>query len=469
MKKVHFIGVSGIGMSAVAVMLKQMGWQVTGSDEAYYPPASTYLKEAGIAIFEGYRPQNIPDDVDTIVLGRNAKLSPETNEEVRAALASGVRIQSFPEVLGEIAREKHAIVVAGSFGKSTATAMLSFVMRACQKDPSYFVGAVSPSLPSTAHVGADNYFILEGDEYPTSQTDDRSKFLHYRARDVIFTGAVHDHVNVFPTIESYEAPFIALLHSLPEHGVVFAAYEPEVLSVLNKAGKNAVTYSAYDEAADWYATDITYGETTTFTIMRHKEKVVDVTFTLLGQHNIKHAVGTMAYLVEQKICSPDEVAQALRTFKGVRRRLDNVAPRSRVPVFEGFGSSHEKTMAARRAIQQHFPKKRLVIIFEPHTFGLRNRANLYWYDTLFDGAQLVFIAPPETQGATTHDQLSHEEIVNRVRASHVVVKPFMLHEDDADAIVDMLEENDVVLILTSGNMQGLVELLPEKITKKFPQ
>ena len=210
-KKAHFIGIAGKGMSATALLLKQMGVAISGSDEGFYPPVSDYLKSANIPFAQGYRAANIPDDADVIIIGKNAKLRPETNDEVRAAFASGKLIRSFADIVHELTAHSDNIVVAGSYGKSTCTALLAWCLKSAGKDPSYFIGEVTNGFESYAQRGQGSVFVLEGDEYPSSNWDNTSKFLHYNARSVLLTSATHDHINVFPTHADYLRPFRALL------------------------------------------------------------------------------------------------------------------------------------------------------------------------------------------------------------------------------------------------------------------
>src|SRR5947207_7194269 len=166
--KAHFIGIAGRGMSATALLPRQMGVQITGSDEGFYPPVSDYLKSEKIAFAEGYRKENIPDDADVIVIGKNAKLQPETNEEVRAAMASGKPVRSFADLLHDMTADAETIVAAGSYGKSTCTALLAWCLRVAGNDPSYFVGEITNGFDTHAHRGRGPTFVLEGDEYPAS-------------------------------------------------------------------------------------------------------------------------------------------------------------------------------------------------------------------------------------------------------------------------------------------------------------
>ncbi len=256
--KAHFIGIAGKGMSATALLLRQMGVQISGSDEGFYPPVSDYLKNENIPFAAGYRKENIPDDADVIVIGKNAKLTPETNDEVRAAMASGKPVRSFADLLHDLTEHSQTIVAAGSYGKSTCTALLAWCLKAAGKDPSYFIGEITNGLDTHAHRGRGPTFVIEGDEYPASNWDDRSKFLLYNARNVLLTSATHDHINVFPTHADYLAPFRTLLGTLPADGLLVVSNEPHARALA--AGLNCATaFYGLDDMANWHAENIDRG------------------------------------------------------------------------------------------------------------------------------------------------------------------------------------------------------------------
>src|SRR6185436_1787137 len=287
--KAHFIGIAGKGMSATALLLKEMGVEISGSDEGFYPPVSDYLKNANIAFAQGYRKENIPNDTDVIIIGKNAKLQPETNEEVRAAFASGKLVRSFADVLHEITTSSETIVVAGSYGKSTCTALLAWCLTSARKDPSYFIGEVTNGFERYAHRGRGPVFVLEGDEYPSSNWDKTSKFLRYNAKNVLLTSATHDHINVFPTHADYLAPFRALLELLPSGAVLVAnGSEPHARALADKS-RAAIFYSLEDRA-NWHADKITRAIPIAFDLMRGGEKVTRLSTQLLGNHNIENIV-----------------------------------------------------------------------------------------------------------------------------------------------------------------------------------
>ncbi|MDB5266091.1 MAG: UDP-N-acetylmuramate--L-alanyl-gamma-D-glutamyl-meso-diaminopimelate ligase [Parcubacteria group bacterium] len=466
----HVIGLCGVGMSGTALLLKESGWDVTGSDAECYGPPREILKrgELDSVLRLSYDPSNIPDDVTMFMIGRNAKLSPEENAEVRAAHETGLPIKSFPEVLGELTKDRDNVVVVGSYGKSTTTSLIAHILRHAGVDAGYFIGAEpvpSKALPLPAKLGSAPSFVLEGDEYPSAHDDSRAKFLHLHPRDLVLTSVVHDHVNVYPTYESYQAPFEELLALVPEDGIIVAcADEPGARAMAEASGKKVVLYGIQEGI--YRASEIVYGERTTFTLLKDEYPVATLETSLLGRHNVEDIVAASAYVLARELVTPEALAGAVADFAGVRRRLDNIAPASQVPVFEGFGSSFEKARAAIDAILLHFATRQLVIMFEPHTFGWRNRANLTWYDTVFDGASAVFLAAPALQGANTHDQLSYDEIAQRIQDAGIRVEEY--DSENVDAVVAKLAESDVVLLLTSGDFEGTLDSLAQKIQTRFP-
>jgi UDP-N-acetylmuramate: L-alanyl-gamma-D-glutamyl-meso-diaminopimelate ligase len=466
-KKAHFIGIAGKGMSATALLLRQMGCQISGSDDGFYPPVSDYLKRANIPFSKDYRKEHIPPDADIVVIGKNAKLVPEENDEVRAAFDSGKPVLSFPDVLEELVDCKDTIVVAGSYGKSTCTALLAWCLSHAGKDPSYFIGEVTNGFDAYAHLGKSNVFVLEGDEYPSANWDDRSKFLHYRPKNILLTSATHDHVNVFPTHAGYLAPFRALMQLLPADGLLVVNHSEQFARAFGQIRAGRTVFYAL-EGAIWYADKISYANKSTFNLMRDKNVVVPLTTSLLGAHNIENIVGVSAMLLEKKLLTPAELAAGVATFQGVKRRLDRKSEKTSIPIFEGFGSSYEKAKSAISAIQKHFPKRRLMVVFEPHTFSWRNRGALAWYDDVFAGASKVFIYEPAAQGAGTHEQLTQSDIVARVKRAGFDAEAIEEPAAGLQTIGRNLDKNDVILLLTSGSLGGLIETIPTLAEQTFP-
>jgi UDP-N-acetylmuramate: L-alanyl-gamma-D-glutamyl-meso-diaminopimelate ligase len=468
-RSVHFSGIAGIGMSAAALLLRAQGWRVTGSDEAFYPPASDVLAAAQIPIRSPHSVDNLPTSADRFVIGKHAKLTME-NPEVAAAYATGKPILSYPDVLHEILAGRTSWVVAGSYGKSTTSAILAWTLKHAGVDAGFFVGAIPKGMAAAAHLGSDPIFVLEGDEYPSSNADPRSKFLHYRAHDVLLTSAAHDHVNIFPTQEDYLKPFRQLILQIPPDGLLVASKdEPFAMRIAKDAARRVVTYSLNDPSADYLAKDIRFGQVTYFELVAHGKTVGAFSTQMLGAHNIQNLVGAAALMLERKATTPEKIAAAFAAFEGVKRRMDRVTVSSRVPVYEGFGSSADKARSAIEAMKLHFPDRKLAVVFEPHTFSWRSRASEDWYHLVFKGVDMVAVLPPPTHGAVPKDQLSQDDIVALVSKTYgrtLRVIPLGLGDWDL-AMPSELSADWAVLALSSGSFGGRLPGFAAKMERRF--
>lgn len=465
--KAHFIGIGGVGMSATATLLRDSGWDVTGSDEAVYPPISTQLTRQKLIYKTPYAATNIPVDVDVIVIGKNAKLVPESNAEVATALASGKRIASFPEILGELSQHKQGVVVAGSYGKSSCVALLAHVLEEAGRDPSFFIGAVPISPPVSAKIGKGDLFLFEGDEYPSSNTDNRSKFLHLHPSHVLLTPLAHDHVNIYPSVADYLAPFYKLVEMLPNDGSLVAATSgPLSGEFLDSVKRPVVTYGL--QQGDYTVANIQWGAITRFDVLAHGKPIINVGTSQLGEHSIENILAVSAFLFVNRLVAPDDFAKAVASFKGVTRRLDCKSDKTSVAIYEGFGSSYDKARSAIAAVKRSFAKRRLIIVFEPHTFSWRSRDMLHWYDDAFEGADTTLVYHPATQGAGTHNQASHAEIMDRLKVAGHKVVAITDPQQALDYLREHLRADDVLLLLTSGPLGGLVETIPTLAEERFP-
>jgi UDP-N-acetylmuramate: L-alanyl-gamma-D-glutamyl-meso-diaminopimelate ligase len=463
--RIHFTGVAGAGMSAAALILREAGHQVSGSDEEVFPPMSTYVESLGFPLSWRFAVENLPADLDVLVLGASAKLGGDANPEVAEARRRGVRVTTFPELIGEVTQARLNTVVAGSFGKSTCAALTAHILRSAGHDSGWMVGAISPALPDTGHWGEAPEMILEGDEYIVSATDRRSKFALYHPRDVLLTSLIHDHINVFPTFAEYEAPFRELLAGLPENGLLVARDHPAIRAIAHHARCRIVWYDV-ETRAGWHARDLVFGDVTRFALCGPAGQRVEIATELLGAHNVENIVGVGAYLLERGLVTPEQFAAGVASFQGIRRRLDRLTKTSSVPVIEGFGSSYEKTRSAIEAMLLHYPERPLTVVFEPHTFSWRNRAALPWYDTAFEGSAKVLVIPPPGHGAASHEQATHDEIVARLRDAGVPSEG-VASADDVIVALEGLTGAEVVLLLSSGPLLGLPDTLPPVFDQRF--
>ncbi len=463
--KVYFLGIAGAGMSALASVLASQGDEVSGSDDGVFPPVSTYLERMGAPFHEGFDAALVPQHLDAAIIGSSAKLGLEHNPELAELVRRGTPRYSFAEYLGVYTQSRETVVVAGSFGKSTLTAMCAAFLREAGADPGYFIGAVPLDLDSTGYAGRDPLFLLEGDEYIVGGADRRSKFLLYHPRHLLISSVVHDHVNVFPTMASYEAPFAELIGLLPPDGLLVCARGHEPLERLTR-GRTVVWYGL-GPGAGYAAEDVQVGEVTRFTLRTPAGHGVALETELLGLHNVENIAGAAALLLELGAIEPGDLTRAVRKFRGLERRLDKKTSVSRVPVYEGFGSSYEKARSAIEAMQLHFPQRPLVVVFEPHTFSWRNQDALAWYDTVFEGVAKVVLLPPPAHGAESHSQLSQAQIAARIAAAGAPVSPVAGRDAVLDELKASLRGDEVILLLSSGPLDGLPAALPRMLDARY--
>jgi|SRR3989344_681778 len=466
-KKVHLIGICGSGMSALAVLFKESDWSVTGSDANYFEPIPTYLKKNKIIFYRGYDAKNIPKNLDRVIIGNNIPLALEENPEKKFAVESGVKIQSLPEALADLSKNTENTIVVGSSGKSTCTALIAWCLKQAKRDPSYFIGALPIDLKNSGHLGKGADFVLEGDEYTSSKTNRRSKFLHFNPASVLLISATHDHINVFPTEKSYIEPYKKLVAKLSQKGLlVYSLNGKNNKEIAGYAKSRTVSYGLNNNA-DYYAQKVKYALQSSFDLTKNGKKIATIKTNLLGQHNIENIIGAGALLLENKKITPKAFTKAIGSFHGIQNRLELKTQKSAVPVYQGFGSSYEKAKSIFDTLRLHFPDRRIVAVFEPHAFSWRNRKFLKWYENIFDGVDEVVMLPATGHGERAKDQLTTIEVWREAK-KYKNIHTAHNEKEALEILKKLIQKNDVIALVSSGFMFGLVDSVP-KLAEKIYQ
>lgn len=467
--KVYFVGIAGAGVSALASIFKSEGYEVYGSDEGVFPPISTYLERMGIKYFTEFSKDNLPQEIDIAIIGTTAKINPETNPELKEIIERNIPYYTFAEYLGFHTKTRENLIIAGSFGKSSLTALITHILHEAGKKPGWFVGAISKDLPQTGHWGKDKEFIMEGDEYVISLKDKRSKFELYYPKDILLSSIVHDHINMFPTMQEYETRFSKLIEKIQTGGKIIAAYQYEPIHrLINLAQKNEnVIWYGIDKNPGYYCQNIKIDEITKFELITPKNEKIKLKTSQLGLHNVENIIAASAYLLSKNLVDISQLQKGVKSFSGVERRLDKKTTKSKIPVYEGFGSSYEKARSAIEAIKLHFPKRPLLVIFEPHTFSWRNRESLHWYDSVFKDSDAVYMLPPPIHGAQNHSQLNLDEIIERCKKAGYDACGFQNGAEILEELKHNLRGNEVILLLSSGPLDGLANNLPLLLDESF--
>ena len=348
---------------------------------------------------------------------------------------------------------------------------MTWILKELGFDLNYFIGAIPLDFEYTSDYEAmlTTIFVLEGDEYPSSNEDFTSKFMYYNTSSLLITSAEHDHINVFPTIEDYLKPFHALVAQLDEHAKIIACIDnPNVDKLISNVPQYVITYG-FSEEATWRADNIQFGEITQFDLFKKGELVATLQTPMLGRHNVQNIVGVCAFLLQHGFRPVDKIVAAVKRYRGIKRRLDKKTEKSSLKVYEGFGSSYTKARTAIEALKLHYPDKRLVVIFEPHTFSWRNRNFIDWYDTVFEGVDDILIYRPPSHGKEQHDQLSLEEIYNRTKENYESVFKTPNYSSIIDCLHQLLKGDEVILLLSSGSFDGNLANIVKWVEINYPK
>ncbi len=501
-RTVHLMAIAGTGMGSFAQLLKQAGYDVRGSDQKVWPPMSDLLCDAKIPFSEGFRAENLEPRPDLVIIGNVVR---RANPEAAAVRALGLPHLSFPEALGSLfLADRHPIVVAGTHGKTTTTAMLSWLLHEAGRCPSFLVGGMVEGLRSSdpktvrppdieegsiaagneeqrieergrtgvsAVLGTGPHFVVEGDEYDTAYFDKGPKLLHYRPQTAILTSVEFDHADIFADEEHYESAFTRFLPLLPHDGymAVCAGDARAVDLARSFAGCAIETYSAREDSpADWMAADMVFENgMTRFTIEHAGTVFVRASMSISGRHNVENALAATAVAARLGL-SPNEIAKGLVTFKGVARRQQVVGEPDGITVIDDFAHHPTAVMETVRAVSEKYPGRRLWAVFEPRSNTARRNLHQSRYACSFDGANHVVVAapPPHPDAIPDKERLDPSRLVREIAARG----PVALHLPNPDEIlghlVGAVQSKDVVLLMSNGSFGGLSKRLVDALERR---
>ena len=455
-ERIHVIAVAGTGMGSFAGLLKQAGFEVTGSDENVYPPMSEKLPEWGIEVMPGFSAKNLDQaKPDLVIVGNVVR---KVNVEATAMRERGLVHASFPAALGKLFLEaRKSVVIAGTHGKTTTTSLTAHVLASAGRDPSFLVGGVPKNFSESFHLGHGREFVLEGDEYDTAYFDKGPKFLHYRPKVVQFTGAEFDHADIYRDLAHYESSFTRLFELMPADGFLAACTSFENTARLVKsAACEVATYCARGDA-EWEAADIEMGPAgSRFTIFHGEEKVGRFLLAMHGVHNVENALG--AYLVARRIgLSDGEIGRAFQTFKGVRRRQELVTEARELVLIDDFAhhpTAVRETIAAMRA---RYPKRRLWALFEPRSNTASRAIHQHQYETAFAGAsEVVLSTPKKIAGLQADEVLDVAALAEAIESHGAHARHFADVDELARVVLAEAKAGDVILAMSNGAFGGLV-------------
>lgn len=440
--KIHLIAIGGAVMHNFALALKNSGHIVTGSDDDIQSPSRERLQNAGLFPAElGWHPELITPDLDLIILGMHAK---KDNPELLRAQELGLEIKSFPEYLGEVYKDKRKIVVAGSHGKTTTTSMIMHMLKNLHVDYDYMVGSNIEGFDTMVSFTDAPIAVIEGDEYLSSPLDSSSKFLHYSPDIAIITGIAWDHINVFPTFDSYLETFASFIRSINQDGYLIYYKNDKVLADLVKqhaVGINLIPYEALEF------------ETKDGKIFIKDQHGSEAEIEIFGKHNLEnlHAAILACTLVG---CDRSEVIKAIKGFTGAGRRLEKIREQSGFVSFLDFAHAPSKLKSTVDAVRQRYPDHNLIAIYELHTFSSLNENFLKEYrDTMLPADSRIVFYNEHTFKLKNMPVLEKQLVIESFGDPGLQI--YTQSEELKDFILSGKLENSVLLWMTSGTFGGM--------------
>ena len=378
-------------MAALAGMLVERGFRVSGSDNQFYEPTASLLSGSRVELKTGFGAENLSPAPDLVVVGNVIQ---RVNPEAQALLASQIPFVSMPEALWHFfLKDRRVLMVAGTHGKTTSTAMMAHVLASAGRDPSMLVGGVARDFGSNYRLGAGEHFVIEGDEYDTAFFDKGPKFLHYRAQGAIITAVEFDHADIYRDLEHVKSSFRALAAQLDENRTIVAAADfPQAIEVVKDSRAHVLTFGL--NAGQFRATRIRVGpDGARFGIEREGAAVSDeIHLPIGGRMNVANALGVFVLLREFGL-SAEEIARGLKSFKSVARRQEVVGEAAGVTVIDDFAHHPTAIRVTLQAIAERYPGRRLLAAFEPRSNTARRNVFQDEFGGAFAGASRVYLGP----------------------------------------------------------------------------
>jgi UDP-N-acetylmuramate: L-alanyl-gamma-D-glutamyl-meso-diaminopimelate ligase len=447
---IHILGIAGTFMGGVAAIAKAAGFEVTGSDLNVYPPMSTQLNALGIEFVQGYGAEQLNLKPDMIVVGNALSRG---SPVIEAMLDRGMPYTSGPLWLAEeVLHARHVIAVAGTHGKTTTTAMLTWILEHAGFEPGYLVGGVPSNFESSARLGSTPFFVIEADEYDTAFFDKRAKFVHYRPRTAILNNLEYDHADIYPDVASIRRQFNQLLRTVPGSGrLIVNGHDPELAATLKEGCWTPRESFGLGEAApcDWAAQIAKDSAASRFTVHFQGQAVAEVEWSLIGEHNVLNALAAMGAARHAGV-APERAAQALSLFRGVKRRMEVRGVVDGVTVYDDFAHHPTAIETTLKGLRARIGAQRILAVLEPRSNTMKLGVHRDELAPALSAADKSWFLAPTDLGWDLKGAVS--SMGDRVKLAATVDE--LVQDLAAEA-----RSGDHVLIMSNGGFGGLHDKL----------
>lgn len=460
---IHIMGICGTGMAALAGMLQQSGYTVSGSDSHVYPPMSDFLLELGIPVSEGYTSHNLETKPDLVIVGN---VITRKNPEAEALARLRLPYLSFPQALSRFfITSRTSLVVAGTHGKTTTCSLLATALHRANLDPTFMIGGIIREFGGNFRIGDGQYFVAEGDEYDTAFFDKGSKFLHYRPHIAIITSIEFDHADIFADLEAIKRSFRKFISIIPENGLLIANHDDANVRELTAEARCPVQSYGLSLSCDWTLTDVVMRDgMSSFTPCYLGKKLDRLAVRLPGRHNCLNSLAVTAVMHHLGV-PLKTVGEGLATFGGVKRRQEVRGIMNGVTVIDDFAHHPTAVKETLAALRMAYPEQRLVVVFEPRTNTSRRSIFQQEYTWSFDQAdEIILREPVPLANVEQSDHFSSKQLAADLCSQRgLSARSF----DDTDQILNFLTSGlrpgDVVAILSNGGFDNIHTRLLEQL------
>jgi UDP-N-acetylmuramate: L-alanyl-gamma-D-glutamyl-meso-diaminopimelate ligase len=456
MQRIHLIGVCGTAMATLAALLKRKGHDVRGSDQNVYPPMSDFLAAEDIRIMTGYREEHVTSDIDLVVVGNAISRG---NPELETVLERKIRYCSLPEAIrDQFLWGARSIVIAGTHGKTTTTSLTGWLLTHGNLDPTVLVGGIALNLGdsgSSYRVGRGRDFVIEGDEYDSAFFDKTAKFLKYLPDVAVINNIEFDHADIYADLDAVLLAFRRLVNLVPRSGLLLLGADSEHAVALRAKAVSPVETFGLSDGADWQAHDLdTRDGLTHFRVRRRGEPFGRFVSTLLGAHNVRNALAAIAVGAQAGL-SADTLAEGLRAFRGIKRRLETVGMTRGVTVLDDFAHHPTAVHETLSALRAGYPGRRIWAVFEPRSASSCRRVFQDDFARAFGGADQVVVAQVFRSSLPEEQRLSAEQLVSDLQARGQRARYVPEVDDIVKTIVDEHREGDLVVVMSNGGFGGI--------------
>ncbi len=453
-QSIHLIAVCGTGMGALACMLKDLGYEITGSDQKVYPPMSEFLKRKGISLFSGYSSANIAHRPDLVIVGNAVS---KDNPEVQALETQQLPFCSMPQAINHfIAAGKKPIVITGTHGKTTTASLMAWILQTAGLDPTFFIGGILKNFDSNYRLGQGEYIVLEGDEYDTAFFDKGAKFLHYHPYAAVLTSIEFDHADIFNDIQHIKRTFDRFLDGMAAQRLLMALDADAHIDELIRHRNCYTQRYGFNPHSDWSIGEVFLEPPwTRFEVFKAQQLMGVFRSHMIGKHNLSNALADIA-IADSLGIPASIISQALESFQGIKRRQEVRGQKRGVTVIDDFAHHPTAVAATIKAVKPFYPDGRLIAVFEPRTNTSMRDVFQSVYVRSFAAADLICVRhPPMLEKIPPDQRFSSRQLVADLQQSGKTAHYFV----DTDGIIDFLQKTarsgDVVLIMSNGGFDNI--------------